>query len=126
MIRHYQWYRNEQPPIVQPEETAEPIIEQASNEEGEVEAPVVEEPAENIEVPDLVDADDNDSASEDESEDEEEIVEEPIAARTRQRTGETIRKPSKYLFVTKMDKRTEKDPKRLASIKRAEVSEIKV
>ena len=116
----------EQPPIVQPEVTAEPIVEQASNEEVEVEAPVVEEPAENIEVPDLVDADDNDSASEDESEDEEEIVEEPIAARTRQRTGETIRKPSKYLFATKMDKRTEKDPKRLASIKRAEVSEIKL
>ena len=56
------------------------------------------------------------------------LVEEPeppVASRTRQQAGKSILKPSNYAMATKLDKRTEKDPVKLAAIKAAEVEEIK-
>ena len=52
-------------------------------------------------------------------------AEPPVVSRTRQHTGKSILKPSKYTMATKLDKRSEKDPVKLAAIKVAEVKEIK-
>ena len=50
----------------------------------------------------------------------------PVASRTRQQTSKSILRPGKYSLATKLiDKRSEKDPVKLAAIKTAEVEEIK-
>ena len=49
----------------------------------------------------------------------------PVASRTRQQVGKSILRPSKYTMATKLDKRTEKDPVKLAAIRTAEIEEIK-
>ena len=49
----------------------------------------------------------------------------PVSSRTRQQTGASILRPSKYTMATKLNKRTETDPKKLEAIKQAEVQDIK-
>ena len=49
---------------------------------------------------------------------------EPIASRTRQQSGKSILRPSKYSMATKLDKQTERDPKKLEAMKKAEREEV--
>jgi hypothetical protein len=51
---------------------------------------------------------------------EEEAQEEPVPSHTRQQSGKSILRPSKYLMATKLDKRTERDPKKLEAMKKAD------
>ena len=110
----------------------EPVLEQEPPQSMDTSTvdPLVEGQAEDSEQAQVVELEDPSVVEQEQVKISEEQVletepESPVASHTRQQVGKSILKPSKYSMATKLDKKTEKSPQKLAAIKKAEVKEIK-